>query len=760
MVLKRVKKVKSSKKNKKTTKTSNKTAKPKNKIHNFVMSRWDGTHVNSTATFVSDSSSFRHGENGVLTGGEPDPTFPRIYLGWPQKNGSLTLDDFLLKKIWHSCDPIVGKLGLDTDYQFCNLHQVNLLQNIQDTVECAGGPYSTTELNDVSVCRMIKELYRNANVNDELPTFGDINNTIDLYASHSNGYWAMFYCEFFRLFNFMLKNSQYLNSLSLGFEWKEKVIGTLGFLFSDKNVKDTYFLKMSDSVICLIDKIVSLTPCMLEPIGLQHMMASNFKSIENLINDCVEFLNSKSCWLNRPVSLQHKVARKYWNIVRNIVLNLKGAIFNATCIMTCYSSLIEKSVGCVLQFDESTINQSMLEEPVLYGYKLRYSEYARNLIDYKYPGFGYTPFNFAKYVINLSDRTKGVSMYEYMPPFVSFYTTLQLLQENHFDVRLYSESYANAFGPRHSNVILSLVERSRHEWKKYSNKYTTDVNCLTELTIEKYPPLLSIMLRIAKLKEGLNEKNSTTDLHIQDDDKELTFALWCTHVIEQSYDSKVKMTKNIRNIYQDEKFWKPYNTKEPANISSEIILIKKNIAKLAACAAKNKFFLKWSGFVQKKLIYETKRKFIIFLQLKELTHASLIIQKQWCLFKKIKELKKRKIAKFQTLNEKELIFKKEIKEQEKSRLNQEYTYLHYREANLNELRRRLEYYVIHNIFNDPYLMSFRRPDGSFPYDVFLTFPSLQPIIFSIGEPIQALSEAANRSCQIHAVYHGIKPILY
>ena len=72
----------------------------------------------------------------------------------------------------------------------------------------------------------------------------------------------------------------------------------------------------------------------------------------------------------------------------------------------------------------------------------------------------------------------------------------------------------------------------------------------------------------------------------------------------------------------------------------------------------------------------------------------------------------------------------------------------------------MEYYVIHNIFNDPYLLSFRRCDGSFPFHVFYTFPSLQPIINGLGAPIEAIAEAANRSCQIEAVRHGIKPRLY
>jgi hypothetical protein len=359
-----------------------------------------------------------------------------------------------------------------------------------------------------------------------------------------------------------------------------------------------------------------------------------------------------------------------------------------------------------------------------------------------------------------------------MPPYVGLFTTLQLLKETEYCGNLYYESYLNAFGPRHTSTVLSVVERSKYEWLKYPINFPEDTSVLTLEGVTEYQPLLSIMLRIAKLKEGINETNSTTDLHLEEGKKELVFALWCTHIIDQCYDSKVRMTKKPRTIRVDEKYWKPYNSKQPINVSPEMILLKKRISLIAARVAKHKVIPKWYNLAIKKLDRERilnkgmSKLILIFKHflLKKRKLAVITIKKAWYSYKKkmdkkANEIKKLEEEKFKQ-QEKEKLEQLKSKKKEKKKLEQVPTNICYRKANLNELRRRLEYYVIHNIFNDPYLLSFRRRDGSFPFHVFYTFPSLKPIIRGIGEPIEAIAEAANLSCQIEAFSHGIRPRIY
>lgn len=739
---------------------------------NMIQRAWDDRY-NIIPVFTKGGSIHRN-VKGVPTTTPTASNATQLMMGAPRPFGSLDLDQFTPRFNYFPFrrDEPAARLGLFTEYRLDKLDHSGLAAQ-GDIFDMADGPYSTSELKKVSVCNLMKLLRRSALTNrTDLARFGDENTNILVCQINQNACWGMFYCEFYRLVNEILTEAPKLMPPSMGNIWGRSSVG-FALLISSDTSKNEDFWEMVNAAMHFIDQTINYTPCLLHPVGANQMLLTNHDFIDEALDKLVALFDSPKSWIK--MNSRKRIAMP-WRKIANMARNLKGMFLNA-CVMTavCVSQLYDMR-GRTNFFEDYMFHEKIAEDPVLYGYTLRKELVKRFICEEELPAhYCYVPFNFAKFAAQLSVRT-GVNPLCYLPPYIRVRDALCILLNSKAECGDYFRAYEVAMGPDNRHVFSNMFARMKDE---FLYKPLKKEECEIEHTIATYPELLQIALRC---KHGnLNEDTSTRDFHIEGDPEEwrkVRYSLWATSMTC----IYVEYSCNRRCISKEElpTQWEPYNKpKEKEPESQEEISppgwvkttarMKRDI-KFMVMMKRHRFSARWRTFTRKLQSRKRLRSLALrvraILELHELGNEKLETKaKRIQSGQQTADIAKRKIQMRLIATEcvLEIINRgHEKNKQAVDKLQHTSAYLKNCECEmiLQDLRRRLEYFVVHNIVDDAFLLQFRAIDGSFPFHVFTTFPSLQMVFNQWLHPFDMLVEACNRSALIEAVPHGIKTRVY
>lgn len=742
---------------------------------------WNGNRALTSATIArhegkcTPSCGFTCSAREKMTTSDPDAPAYMIMMGGPQRHGSVTLDDFTPRLLHMPCDDSVGRLGLFADYHKRPLHPRNLIRfaNNEDAIEAAGGPYSSNFMDKVAIVTMLKNVHRDSSFYSDLPVFDDVVTTLGIYQEHQNAFWGMFYCEFYRLVNHLVRESASLMPESLGYKWNKKSIGGVdcGFMSmeSDSGVKDERFIEMVDAIMKMVDEIVNMTPCLIHPVGIQHMTPGEIFTMETNIHRCLDAICAKNSWLgeccpdtgemkSRMTRVNFK-EKSHWRLVRHMIINLKWAHHDAGLISSCVGNFVQNNLGLHAAYSTETMEEVQDEDPLMYGYRLRAAELIRNLKENEPIEKGWVPFNYPKFVKHLSART-GVAEIEYLPPYLQLRGAVSMMVGVSTSSATYLAAWNKGLGCRHEHILMNMTERMKAEFMDYPTGYWYGKlhQCYKE-----YPPLMVIILRLkcADLSEERTASSSICDLHRNKDSAAVVFATWGATLIASTYNSSY-----ISGIREKDDLpmckWKPYNPKPETKVQSEFLqrlsvmgYFKDKVLPEMAVLVKRREVLKRSilkskltRLVRGALSHERLRSFARKIHLRAClpeVHEELKSKKRSCIIDTLVGMLKRK-------REEEKAAQEQIAREKAYDSMVEKQHLEFLEKMKDDLRKRLEYFVIHNIFNDPHLLSYRNPvDGSFPLEVFFGFPSLLYFLNLTSNPVKFFMDSAALSEKIEPI---------
>lgn len=744
--------------------------KSQGRILKCILRCWNNNLMTSKAEIRGGMTSMN--SKGCVTTADPETPAFMMQLGAPLRYGSLTMEEFTPRLLHMPLDRNVARLGLMTQHRERLLHPKNMMKSINNDslIGAAGGPYSSTDLNKVAICRMLKNYHRGEILQDNIPVFEDIFHTVQVYQEHQNGFWAMFYAEFYRLVNHMIRESCVLMPKEMGFTWSKNALG-FAKMESDKGVKNKKYCAMVDAIMLMIDEVVNMTPCLLHPVGIQHMIPGEVFGIQEQIHDCLQVICGKTSWLGeccttsgtvitRPTKENFKLKQK-WKIVRTMVINTRCALFDAVTITSVTGAFIQNFMRLPASYVPETIEEAHDEDPLFYGYRLRTIEMQRNIRDREPLQKGWCPFNYSKFVKCLSLRT-GVPEVDYFPPYLQLRGAISMLVGMSSSSSIYTDAWNKGLGVRHEHVLMNMVERMRAEYATYPTFFYYDE---PEYCIQRYPPYLAIVLRTKDYSNLYDETRGLADLHRPPNMMEVVFATWGATLIHATYNVSYK---SAVIGYLDVPFalWKPYAPPPPepenqlqrpkSNLTRVVLpqLIKEKRKRIVMKRTMIKF--KWKNISAKVLAMSKWRSFFRRKRTRSLAaevYSSFLNERrEGVILKLAKELEKEQEALERKKEKEQEALERKKEEEGKALAIQKARQDAYISSLANELRKRLEFFIIHNIFNDGFLMANRNPnDGSFPVRVFLGFPSLQHLVHCTVDPITFFMHAASMSKQIEPV---------
>ena len=351
-------------------------------------------------------------------------------------------------------------------------------------------------------------------------------------AVQLNSFWAMFYAEFWRLVNYMIEHADKLFPQEMGYEWvvengcKTRIGETV------KTKDHMRFRGMVEMVWAMIDLVVDMTPCLVQPVGMQHKFYIHVQKIHTAVCLVAERVCGKDCFLGpcsemcggeileKTIPLYHKVmayrnsmkklsgrggaacARKreglmyHWNMVRDMLITIRACSENAlfiTHIMIKVATDIEGEADLKI-YDEKTYRDAQTEDPFFFGYRLREADWEGTLRECKNPFFSYIPFDYMNFVVHLASHT-GCAVMEYLTPIYAYNSHFSMRKPEHQPA--YDFAWSNLWGLNAGGSILEKIRfRSKGEMEKHYIALPTTFNP-KETSLTTFGPLTSISMRLA-----------------------------------------------------------------------------------------------------------------------------------------------------------------------------------------------------------------------------------------------------------------------
>lgn len=788
---------------------------------NAVLKRtWNGTLVKSKIALVTTPRTRMNSKGMLTTADEMRPHMMR--LGGPLKYGSLTAEEFCGRLTWFPETGVAASLTLMTTKRRDPLHVKNILAEINTDwwIEAAGGPFSSNDADKMAITRLMHDFHRSEMPVDDLPRFGATVQNLEVYHETMNSFWAIFYCEFYNLLNHLIRESCYLFTREMGYEWTstgENVLRNNSFIImkSDAGVKDKRFTEMVDAVISLVDNIVCATPCLLHPVGIQHMTPGEVFTMDINIDRCLDVLCSKNSFLGSCCSSSGEVTGKdtkpdrrnwktkmMWKNVRNMVITLKCAFFDANCFTQLVSNFVQKELRLPDCYTHHTMDEAIAEDPINFGYRLRLIELQRNLMEGDPVQKGWIPFDFPRFAKNLASRT-GVHEQDYLPPYVQLRYALDKMVNTKMSTHDYITAWNKGLGIKHENVLMNLIERMKSEHMDHPcDFYKGEIS----KEIDQYLPLITIIIRRKIAGERLTPQLSMVDMHRPASKMESVFAIWCSTMTAYCPDTYFKCS--VVKVDHTAKF-RPYETKKKPETTPAPVKPKSKFVAQVPLVAKafrrGVIKSKWTRLSRKltagKQMRRMARKLMFACALERTVleanekrrekHVSMIADMLRVMRQTRDEERKRKA---QEENKRREAQREQARkrDQEKKRRQAEKLELHKARTeaealerkreheifqlrqeleqlkmsrdsawHMNDLRKRMEFFCFVNLNRDPFLMQFFNPvTCSLPYEIFCdakAFPSLQiPIAKIGGPPAEAIKKAIADSSLMQPTPTGIR----
>lgn len=663
-----------------------------------------------------------------------------LRFGHPLPHGSLDTEQFTPCFLYFpfGCSEITGRLGLFSSYREEELSLAAMCASV-DFMRACDGPFSLIDQQKTSACNFLKTTHWNEinRPSGDLPRFAPPMENIEIYHYQQNAAWGLFYCEFYRFTNELLASAPELLRPSLGYHWGTSLSGFGKLAPGSAGGVDTGFDFMLQAFMDFVNVVVDNTPCLLHPVGANHMLPGNNEAMETQLEELLDILRSRKGWLHKNRS--KKVGLR-WKKFMLYALNLQGLFQNAAVLTACRDSMVHEKYDAHAYYSDKHLHELIAEDPLMYGYTMRTELVKHFILDLKVPATAaYIPFDFAKFASNLACRT-GVNVIHYMPPFLRVRMALKVLVQGHTQCTEYMGSYKTCFGDQYSNVWENMFARMRHEYSLRPIEIDEEP---MEKMIHKYPELLLIALRC---KEKTPEaKNFVCDMSVEGDIVEWRnnfFTLLCTSLAalhcKSSNFNKVPCTDGVLPSE-----WKPYGTYEEKGEPG---------AAICPLFAKHKYTPVWRRLVKYSLSLAKFRSLVLRRRAIEVLRTLIRQKLRAREMKYVSSKHAADVARAKQRNKEEAA---QCAMQRMQRMNATSHIL------FLDLRTRLEYFCFWNLRKDHFLQSFMNPYlGTIPYEVFCNreyFPSLHGLLCCIGgNPVDAIFKSIMGSALIQPTLNGVQ----
>lgn len=342
-------------------------------------------------------------------------------------------------------------------------------------------------------------------------------------AIQQNSFWAMFYAEFYHLVNYMIYNNVNLFPSAYGYTTHKHKSSGIVRILEPENMEDLDTAPLNDrgkfqAMVQLTMRFIEVvewnTPCLLQPVGLQHRFRPMILIICECIEGVVEALCTKHSFLGEcnstdssvlmdlkgiPKSVKKALESKgavnfasYWLRIRCMLVNLR-LIFRQALMVTEWFITYQSQARHLPEADyitRNTYNHLRSQNVAYYGYKIRDQEIEecheakRNIF------MSYIQFDYISFVSQLCGRT-DVAHTSYFAPVYTMYKQ----QSNVTDDLLDAANYL--FGESHYNIMSKLQKRMVSEFQIYRDDIPDHmVAHMDNRLIVELGPYTSIFLRL------------------------------------------------------------------------------------------------------------------------------------------------------------------------------------------------------------------------------------------------------------------------
>ena len=640
-----------------------------------------------------------------------DTNFAKQLLGGCEQHGSITDDNFVLRThIAYPHGSAIAKLDLETERVESELEVKTLIS--YPHIRSIENPFARIS----AMKRMHRSKVCSYNPDRVLPVFGTLQQTILVYAATSNAAWGMFYAEFYRFVNFFCMHSTLLLIEPLGFKdvYLDKHCVFPNHL-DDSNSCPLVAASL-DAIVVFITFIAENTVCLLQPVGLQHMLPATDTFLP-VLERTLGIVKANACRFLKKVPITgraktHIAWKHSIELLETCLVCLRFACMFKDLLVHFVTKRRED-----IHFSQEDIDDAKSKHPIGYGYKLRGAELARSLITRKQGGF--VPFDFYKFV-NIFARFTKVDFIDYLPCFRRHQLFIQTNTENKitfihsnssfarskFDPTAYFSCIYRSFGNKHAETIKKFTMRMKQEAFEYSSG-TQIVSSVLDENIQPrdYPGILILFARndqMVAAGERPTQDSFYNDLFSKGRDEKTLWKHWL-HMAKASFlEFNAKWT-----ICEEIDFG---SIRHDLSIERADKSTKEKLRKVYVLAARAGRACR-RGRATARLVRLVKTKY----HLVEMMKRSRISKEAAEKGKRMQNNRRVEIGLTRVMQT-----QAKEKSDYKMRMLEMDTVLH-------DLARRLEYFLVVNLHRDDFLRSQMRADGFVSVDVFLSFPSLQHI---------------------------------
>lgn len=758
--------------------------------------------------------------NGILTAGESTTAPFYARMGSPLDGGSATLDMYCPLRLYcpFSVSETNGRLGLVSDKHSDPSHIYNYSTYLsgmerEEIDNMLGGSFFYTEVQNAAECKMIKSLLLSDCLHKDLPVFGTKQSTIRMYAHHQNSHWAMFYAEFYHLVNHVHSNCQSLRHTSMGYIWEFTLQG-FGTLSTNNLVFNDAYLETVQAVMDMIVVIFENTHCLMNPVGSQHCFHESNDAIDHAMKKTLNIICSEDAWLgeccpytgiqgrckNRDIRTHRaqSIPRNAWLHVRTMIINLYYICRTALFVTRAFTNVLLGMDEKVEVFTEDIIREAQKEEPVMYGYKMKTGHLARALLNKTSPQAAYIPFDFEAFISSLAMKT-GMPVSNYTPIIVALDIRLTEMTASKMDDNLiayFIHSWVVGMGDEHKEWFSAIRDRMICESVKYAFEFkSTHDSALARMN---HPVNSSILLRCGhNSKTGLLLEVSHRDcIRGSIENKDDMFAVWATHIFTLNPSYEI-LFGTVLNDDLPCTAWEPFSPPEPVKSSANIgyeetvkifntmmddtasiisrqwrtVLFRRRVKQWTDAMTRSRAVIQRSARVwlwrtrERTRGDKAKRTRVVAVKFRRLAAA---IKRRTDTKEFMRGITKvrRVVVTIQTLFRSRqaravaTLEKQRRAEMDEFVRHQEAQRMHSYSQTMHALQRQVEYFVVHNLINDSYLLSFVNPmTGNVPYSILATFPTVIQFTCMFQCPPEALLYQVSMASPIlEAFPDGVKSI--
>lgn len=373
-----------------------------------------------------------------------------------------------------------------------------------------------------------KRLYADL-VGEQFNGENDTEKLLSCLLQQVDSFWAMFYCEFWFIFNFVLRNAGVLFPETKGFTWAKTANVPINIMVAEDTDKSTHSFKdMCATLRNYIACIVKVTPCLNRPVGLQHLFMVNLVCIQSATKAICEKFCSKSSWLGGCVDTcggeitsigKDQEVRRFlklskfsgskggsssgpghmkdtttysWMVIRDKIISLSSIVDDAMFVTTMFTNLACGIFGELKVYEPEQLDREQAKDPIGWGVSLR-EDPTPNPVLTKLS----MPFDYVGFALNMACHT-GNQVASYLPPIRAYKNDLEIAKKRGVSETFFHKAWCNSMGLFDRDIMTDIMDRLLKEDGVYPLPSVTQETLIcTDPNMIGLSDLSSIYYRVA-----------------------------------------------------------------------------------------------------------------------------------------------------------------------------------------------------------------------------------------------------------------------